>query len=132
MLNVGACRESESVACMRQLTPDGILQFRKLQTNKKYGYHVFTISFILAKTFRESIVSVSTLTVNNSPGFLIAEFFGDYFPQLESQSVCDLLRQIRMRTATKNLYIWHSRLIRGAYSVGMVYSVFFTKHCKLK
>lgn len=86
---------------------------------------MFTIPFTLAKTLRESIVSVSTLNENNSPGFLIAEFFGDHFPQLESQSVRDLLRQIRMRTAAKNLYIWHSWLIRGAYSVGVLYSVFY-------
>ncbi len=85
---------------------------------------MFTIPFSLAKTFREMMVSVENLTVNNSPGFLIAEFFGDHFPQLESQSVRDLLRQIRMRAAWKNLNVGHSGLIRGAYSVGMAYSVF--------
>ncbi len=85
---------------------------------------MFTIPFSLAKTFREMMVSVENLTANNSPGFLIAEFFGDHFPQLESQSVRDLLRQIRMRTAWKNLNVGHSGLIRGAYNVGMAYSVF--------
>ncbi len=80
---------------------------------------MFTIPFTLAKTFREIMVSVANLTVNSSPGFLIAEFFGDHFPQLESQSVHDLLRQIRMRTAWKNLNVGHSGLIRGACSVGM-------------
>lgn len=32
--NAGACWESESVACIRQLAPDDIFQFRKLQTKK--------------------------------------------------------------------------------------------------
>lgn len=121
MLNAGAYWETESVACLRCIAPDDIFQFRKLQTKKtKHGYHVFTIPCTLAKTLRESIVSVSIRTENNSPGFLIAKFFGDHFAQLESQSVRDLLRQIRMRTAAKNLYIWHSWLIRGAYSGGAV------------
>lgn len=92
---------------------------------------MFTIPFTLAKILRKSTLSAAVLTASNSPGFLIAEFFGDHFPQFESQSVRDLLRQIRMRTARKYLDVWHSGLIRGAYIVGMVYSV-FKKHCKLK
>ncbi len=99
MLNAGGCWEIESDDCTRRIAPDDTFQFIKLQTKKKYGCHVFTIPFTLAKTFREIMVSVANLTVNSSPGFLIAEFFGDHFPQLESQSVHDLLRQIRMRTA---------------------------------
>ncbi len=100
MLNAGVCWETESDASTRRIAPDDTFQYIKLQTKKNtYGCHVFTIPFSLAKTFREMMVSVENLTVNNSPGFLIAEFFGDHFPQLESQSVRDLLRQIRMRTA---------------------------------
>jgi len=93
--------------------------------NKTWFPCVYHFVYPIAKTLWESIVSVLILTEINSPGFLIAEFFGDHFTQLESQSIRDLLRQIRMRTAAKNLYIWHSWLIRGAYIVGVLYSVFY-------
>lgn len=54
---------------------------------------------------------------NNSPRLLVTKFFSDHFSQLESKSIGDLLRQIRMGTAAKNLYVWHSWLIRGVYRV---------------
>jgi len=55
--------------------------------------------------------STLLFTLNHAhflPCFQIAEFLGDYFPQVNAQSIDNSLGKIWMRCTTENFDIWHS------------------------
>lgn len=55
------------------------------------------------------------------PAFSIAEFLGDDFPRLNSESIADFLRQIRVGHATKYLYVRHSVIINSWLCVQIIF-----------
>lgn len=55
------------------------------------------------------------------PAFSIAEFLGDDFPRLNSESIADFLRQIRVGHATKYLYVRHSVIVNSWLCVQIIF-----------